>query len=148
MEAGRLNRIPKALVLGVIVILIVDTLITAAYGGWLPIPENVSQRNMVRRVGRAISDYYWQMAAAAGVRESSAVRKALESMEEALQGRTMVDITAALVQHSRAVEAAIASEGRRHQREVILRLIREDPKVRGGNEGDGTIVLSGGEVLE
>ncbi len=60
----------------------------------------------------------------------------------------MADITAALVQHSGTVEAAIASEQRRRQREIILEIIGKDPKVRARGEEKDTIVLSGGEVLE
>lgn len=148
METGGLNRIPKALLLGLMVLLIFNTAMAAAYGGWIPIPEAASEKKLVRRVGRAISDYYWQMAAAAGVHRSKAVRNVLEIMEEALQGDTMADITAALVQHSGTVEAAIASEQRRRQREIILEIIGKDPKVRARGEEKDTIVLSGGEVLE
>ena len=148
METRGLNRIPKALLLGLMLLLVLDALIAAAYGGWVSIPEQASQRQLVRKVGRAISGYYRQMAAAAGVQGSKAVKNALETLDEALQGDTMADITTALVQHSGTVETTIVSEKRRRQREIILRLIKADPKVRAGGQERGTIILSGGEVLE
>lgn len=142
-----MSRLPKSLLLIAAVVLVLDTIAAVAYSGWVRVPEEVSRTKLVKEAGRAIGDYYRQLAASAGVQGSKSVQKALGVMEAALRGKnTMAEITAALLNHSAAVEAAILSEQRRRQREIILRIIGGDPKVRVTEKG--TIVLSGGEVLE
>ena len=148
METGGLHRIPKPLLFCLMALLVLDAAAAAAYSGWIAVPKGDSQRHLVKRASRAVSDYYRQVAAAAGVQKSQTVKKALDAMEEALRGATMADIEAALVKHSPMVEAVIAAERRRNQREVILQIIGADPKVRERVGEQGTIVLSGGEVLE
>ena len=142
------NRMPKYVLLLVIGILLLDTLVAAAWLGWLPIPEKASDRYVAKRAVKVIVDYYRQMARSAGVHNTTAVNRALTDMEKALQGKTMPEIMAALVSQSHGVEAAIGSEKRRHQREILLQIIEADPKVRKGGYQRATILISGEGVME
>lgn len=141
-----LNRMPKYLLLLVIGLLMLDTLVAAAGAGWLPIPEKASDRRVARRAVKVIVDYYRQMARSAGVHDTKAVNKALKDMERGLRGKTISEIMVALVSQSHRVEAAIGSEKRRRQREIILKIIEADQKVR--KEVRGTVLISDSEVLE
>ena len=141
------NRIPKYLLVVLIGILLLDTLAVAAWIGWVPVPENASDRSMAKRAVKVIVDYYRQMARSAGVYNAKAVTKALTDMERALKGKTMSEMMAALVSQSHNVEAAIGSEKRQRQREIVAKIIEADPEVQEGFKR-GTILISGGEVLE
>lgn len=143
-----LNRLPKYLLLLVICVLMIDTLVAAAWVGWLPITGTVSDRTLAKRAVKVIIDYYRQMARSAGVQNTKPVKRALSDMGRALEGKTMPEVMAALVSQSHSVEAAIGSEKRRRQREAILRIVKADPWVRRRDHVSGTILISSQEVLE
>ena len=142
------DRIPRLLLIVLIGILMLDTLLVAAWSKGGMLPEEVHGRTTARQAARVIMNYYRQMAKSAGVYNTKPVNRALASMEKALAGKTMAEIMEELVVQSYTVEMAIGAEKRHHQRAAVLAIIRSDPKVQKDHRLAGTILINEQEVVE
>lgn len=137
----------RLLLLASILVISLDTLMVAAWVGWIPVKHWVSDESVARRASKVIVDYYQQTARSAKVHNTRSVRMALKGMEKAIAGKTMSAMMAELVNESRNVESAIGSEKRRLQRETVLKIIGSDPEVRKNQDMVGTVAISDQEVV-